>query len=184
MSADGITWRCDWKIQRWDEDAVAYLTKKLGRAPIGADFEAAKIKSYEDSVINGNLLTTAGLTRMTSLILGAGGQAATQTATRIGIGDSTTTPVVGDTALGAATNKLYHVLDSAPTSSAGVMTFVATFGATEANYAWNEFCVDIGTPTVVTSTTVSATLLNHKSFTQGTKASGQSWAMTATITLS
>jgi len=184
MSADGIKWSCAWQVQKWDEEAVAWLTQKLGRTPLGADFEAAGLPTYEHNDIPGNLLTTAGLTRITSLIVGAGGQAASQTAARIGIGDSTTAVAVGDTALGAATNKLYHVLDGAPSTSGGQMTFVATFGSSEANYHWQEFCVDIGTPTVSTSTTVSACLLNHKLSDQGTKTSGQSWTATCTITLS
>jgi hypothetical protein len=61
----------------------------------------------------------------------------------------------------------------------------ATFGTADGNFAWNEWGSDVGTATVTSSNTVNAVLLNHKtSIAQGTKASGQTWSATATITLS
>jgi hypothetical protein len=71
-----------------------------------------------------------------------------------------------------------------PSTSAGVITFKSTFASADGNYAWNEWGIDIGTPTVTSSATVAACLLNHKtSAALGTKTAGSSWAFTATITL-
>jgi hypothetical protein len=72
-----------------------------------------------------------------------------------------------------------------PSVSAGVITFKSTFASADGNFAWNEWGIDVATATVASGTTVGACLLNHKtSAALGTKASGSSWAFTATITLS
>ena len=184
MSADRFNWNCNWSVRKWDEDAVEYLTRKLGRAPKGADFAAARIDPYEDNFIAGNLLTTAGLGRITSLITGSGGTAFNTANSRIGVGDGTTAVAIGDTdlsALSGATHRFFQLVDSAPGHTDGVMTFVATFGSSDGNFHWQEFGIDNGT---ASGTTVTAPLLNHKLSDQGTKTSGQSWTATATVTLS
>src|SRR3954464_1416121 len=126
MSNDLLSWSAAWDVQKYDEDAVAWLTQKLGRTPQGADFQAASIDPYEDNHVPGNLLTTAGLTRITSLITGAGGVAFTNTTARIGTGNGAGTAAVGDVALSAAagsTNQWWQIMDSGkPTTSAGVIT--------------------------------------------------------------
>lgn len=150
--------------------------------------EDLTVDPYEIVEVEGNLLTTAGLTRITSLILGAGGQAATATAARIGVGNSSTAAAVGQTDLQAAAgaaNRQFKVMDATyPQSSAGVMTFRSTFGTTEANFTWAEWCIDIGAPTVTDGTTVNATMLNRAVQALGTKTSAGTWVATATITLS
>lgn len=185
MSDQGIKWSPRATVEKWDSDQTEWVKGKTGLvAPKAFHFKALGIKPVETAEDEGNLLTTAGLTRITSLITGGGGQAASQTATRIGVGDGAGSAVVGDTNLGG-TNKYFNILDSAPAVSGGVITFVATFASANGNFAWNEWGIDIGTPTVTSGTTVNATLLNHKtSAALGTKASGASWAFTATITLS
>lgn len=187
--AEPVTWSVLWGVHKFDEDATAYLCEKLGRAPQFADFEAARIDPYEVGQVERNLLTTAGLTRITSLITGAGGQALTNTAGRIGVGNGVSTAAVGDTDLSAAagtTNRYFQPFDATyPTTAAGVITAYATFASANGNFAWNEFGIDIGTPTVTGGATVNAVLLNHKtSIAQGTKVSGQSWTAQCTITLS
>lgn len=188
-AADPVNWKCTWGVQKWDEDAVAWLTAKLGRTPQGADFEAVGIAPFEANVIENNLLTTAGLTRITSLIVGGGGQAMDNTHTRIGVGNGAGTAAVGDTDLSAAagsTNRWFQVLDATyPTTAAGVITLKATFGSADGNFAWNEFGIDVNTAAAAVGNTVVAPLINHKtSIAQGTKTSGQSWTASATITLS
>jgi hypothetical protein len=180
-------WNIDIGVTKWDAEATAWLTRRLGRAPVAADFEAAKVKAYEDNVHHGNLLTTAGLTRITSLIVAGGGQALTNTSGRIGVGNSSTAAAVGQTDLSAAagsTNRWFNILDATfPTVAAGVITAKATFLSADGNFAWNEFGIDIGTPTVTSANTVNATLLNRAVISQGTKTAGQSWTASATITL-
>jgi hypothetical protein len=189
MQGDTVLWSPVWTIERWDADQTAWLAERLGRAPLADDFYRAGIASDATTLVEGNLLTTAGLNRMTSLIIAGGGQAPTNTAARIGVGDGAGSAAVGDTDLSAAagsTHRWFQAMDATfPTQSNGLMTFKSTFASADGNFAWNEFGIDIGTPTVTSGNTVNATLLNHKtSIAQGTKASGQTWAATATITLS
>lgn len=189
MFNQGINWRAHALVEKWDEDATKWVAGRAGLLePKASHFKALKVKPYEVTERPNNLLTTAGLTRISNLIIGTGStQAATQTATRIGVGDGSTTAVIGDTDLSAAaggTHRQFNILDSAPSVSGGVMTFISTFTSGLANFTWSEWGIDIGTPTVSAGTTVSAVLLNHKSSAAlGTKSSG-SWAFTATVTLS
>jgi len=179
-------WSCNWGVRKFDEDATAHLAARLGRDPLAADFDAAKIDPYEVAEVERNLLTTAGLQRITNLIIGAAGQALTATSGRIGVGDATTpAAAVGDTNLAAATNRQFQPFDAGyPTAVGGVITVQSTFGGTVANFAWNEFGIDIGTPTVAAGTTVNAVLLNHRvGIAQGTKTSGQTWVAQSTITI-
>lgn len=188
MSRDALLWRPVATIRRYAEDDVARLTGILGRDPLDDDFLFAGVR-YEESVCEGNLLTTAGLTRITSLITAAGGQGLVATSGRLGAGDGAGTAAVGDTDLSASagsTHRWFQVLDATyPSSAAGVISMKATFASADGNFAWNEWCTDIGAPTVSSGNTVSATLLNHKtSFAQGTKTAGQAWTLSVTITLS
>jgi hypothetical protein len=189
---ESLLWSPRIRVDKYSPDQVEYAVRKIGRqrAPQGDDFARLGIAPDEVAEAEGNLLTTAGLTRITSLIIGGGGQAATNTAARIGVGDSTTAAAVGDTDLGAAagsTHRWFQVMDATyPTVSAGVMTFRSTFGTADGNFTagWQEFGIDIGTPTVSSANTVNATLLNHKIVSLGTKVSGATWTCTATISIS
>ncbi len=179
-------WSAHAAVDKWDADQTTWATRRLNRAPVAADFADLHIRPAEMAEVAGNLATTAGLTRITSLIIGGGGQAATNTSARLGVGDSTTAATVADTDLGAAsgsTHRWFQVMDATyPQTSAGVITFKSSFGGSDGNFAWQEWCVDIGTPTVSSGATVNATMLNHKIASLGTKASG-TWALTATLTI-
>jgi hypothetical protein len=65
--------------------------------------------------------------------------------------------------------------------SGNVVTFTAAFGSGVANFAWEEWGIDNGT---TDGTTVVAPLLNRRVEAMGTKASGSTWTVTATITVS
>ncbi len=135
-------------------------------------------KAYEEVPIEGNLLLNEGINAMLTL-LAAGTETAYNNANaRIGVGDSTTAEAASQTGLQAATNFLYKAMDAGyPTFGTNQqIVFRSTFGGTEANFAWNEFTVDNG-PTPTKN-------LNRKVSAQGTKASGQTWQITLTITIS
>jgi hypothetical protein len=61
--------------------------------------------------------------------------------------------------------------------SAQTITWRAVFASGDANYAWNEF-------TIVNASTDTGTNLNRKTSAQGTKASGQTWTLDVTLTIS
>jgi hypothetical protein len=188
-AADTVKWQASLRIDRYTAEQTTQVREQTGVvAPIAEDFAFFGIKP-ETTVVGSNLLTTAGLTRLTSLLTGGGGQALTNTACRLGLGNGAGSAVVGDTDLGAtagSTNRWFQIMDATyPTVAAGVITFRATFGTADGNFAWNEWGIDVGAPTVTSGNTVAALLFNHKtSIAQGTKASGQTWVATATITIS
>lgn len=181
--------RTVWTIDRFDAEDVEWLARKMEVTPYFnfelADFKRHGVPSYKTTEF-GNLLTTAGLNRLTSLLIGGGGQAMTNTATRIGVGNGTTAAAVGDTNLSGA-SKWFQIMSATyPQQSNGVVTLQAAFASGDGNFAWDEFGIDIGTPTVTSSATVAALLFNHKvaAGAQGTKAAGQVWTATATVTFS
>lgn len=188
---DSVKWVPLASVAKYSPDQVALATAQLGHEPDGFELETL-FAEPEDGTFEsvGNELTTAGLTRITSLINGAGGQALTNTATRIGVGNGSTAFAVGNTDLSAAagsTNRYFMTMTATyPSTSAGVITARASFGTADGNFAWNEWGLDIGTPTVTAGTTVNATLVNRKvpAGGMGTKASGAVWDFTVTITLS
>jgi len=98
----------------------------------------------------------------------------------IGVGDSATAYAATQTDLVAGVNKAYSVVDSAPTIATNVLTFVATFGTSEANFAWNEWGVFNSAGVAPTGGDI---MLNRKVESLGTKTSAQSWEITATLTV-
>lgn len=186
---DGIAWRTTTLLEKFSASQVDYARRLLGHEPDGAALRMLTGVPENGAVVDptSNALTTAGLARLTSLLTAGGGQALTATACRLGVGDSSTVFAAGQTDLQASagsTHRQFNVMDATyPSISGGVITFKATFATGEANFVWNEWCVDVGAPTVTQGTTVNALMLNRKVQALGTKASG-SWALTATVTLS
>lgn len=184
-----VKWHPKVRVEKFDDEQTAWVAKRSGIvAPRGDDFAALGVKPLDIALDEGNLLTTAGLTRLTALLTATGStQAITNTSARIGVGNSTTAANVADTDLGAAagsSNRYFQPMDATyPTVSGGVVTLKATFGTSDGNFAWDEWGIDVGTPTVAGGTTVAALLFNHKIASLGTKSSG-SWAFTVTVTFS
>lgn len=178
-------------VDKFDRHQLAAAAKWHGiryREPNGDELLAWATANHidvESVEVEGNLLTTAGLTRITSLITGAGGTAYNAANTRIGVGDDATAAAIGNTdltAIAGSTHRQFALADnSTPTTSAGVITIRATFGTSLANFHWQEWGVDNGT---ANGTTVTAPLLNHKVTDLGTKTSASSWVFTITITFS
>lgn len=185
--AEGIDWHCDWQVRRWDEEATAWAMRLLGGIqPDEAAFDLLKVRPYLETEVCGNLLTTAGLGRIATLVTAGTGNLISSTTARVGVGNGAGTAAIGDTDLSASAGSANRWFQTCTvTIPSNVWTFAATFGTADGNFAWNEFGIDIGTATVTSGATVNAVLLNHKtSIAQGTKASGQTWTATATITLS
>jgi hypothetical protein len=185
---DRYTWNIEWFTHKFDSEMTSWLTERLGREPLFADFANEQMKPFEVGHVEKNLLTTAGLGRITNLITGGGGQALTNTSGRIGVGNGAGTAAIGDTDLSASAgsaNRWFRVFDATyPTISGGAITAYATFPSADGNFAWNEYGIDIGTPTVTSAATVNAVLLNHKtSIAQGTKTAGQTWTAQSVITI-
>lgn len=171
-------------VEKYSQGAVDYVRSETGIYEPSGDVLARYVKPYDVVGITGNLLTTVGLDRLTNLLIGGGGQALTATSCRLGVGDDVTAAAVADNDLSTTTNQYYRVMDATyPQQSNGVVTFKSTFGGSDANFAWQCWGVDVGTPTVTSSGTVAGTLFNRKVASMGTKASG-TWTLTVTVTFS
>lgn len=140
-----------------------------------ADFEAGI--PYAEEHFEENLLLTEGITVALNLIGGITATAFSNANAFLGVGDSSAAESVGQTDLQASTNKTYKAMEATyPQVSVNVITWRAVFGSADANYAWNEF-------TVANGSSGSATNLNRKVSSQGTKASGQIWTLDLQMTL-
>lgn len=182
-----------WNIKRWDAEQTDWAGVHLGGGdrfvqPTAEDFQALGILPYEESEFSGNLITNAGWTRLMSLLTN---QSATQaldaTHTRIGVGDATTpAEAYADTDLAAvagSTHRWFQPVSGAGTLGTRTLAWSATFGTADGNFAWNEAGIDVTTGTATAGNTVGALLFNHKvAIAQGTKASGQTWTPTLTLT--
>lgn len=183
---DGVKWTAHAVIRKYDEQATARARAAGIDNPTDEDFTRLGIDPYETAEVENNLLTTAGIARLASLITAGGGTAVTSTTARVGVGDGAGTAAVGDTDLGALAGSTHRWFQTCTvTTPSGVITLVAAFGGSDGNFAWNEWAVDVDTATRTSGNTVGALLLNHKTgFGQGTKTAGQTWTFTGTITLS
>jgi hypothetical protein len=157
-------WRCRFLLSKYRED--------MGQCK---DSEFRQLfRPYEVIYGEGNCLLNSGIDEMWDLICGDSADHFNEAGAQIGVGDSTTAADATQTDLQAATNKTYKGMDEGyPTSTSQKATFKASFGASEANYAWNEWVVKQST---------SGKCLNRKVESLGTK-SGGTWTLQVEITL-
>lgn len=84
-----------------------------------------------------NLFLTAGISEVLKLAVGASATPFNATNARLCVGDGNTSASAGQTDL-QGTNKFRQLVDAAPTVNNNTVTFVATFAAANANFAWRE----------------------------------------------
>lgn len=185
--------RTDFMVERWDAEQTEWARRKI----IAADwydpaveltpriFAELGVGPYSVTVDeNCNMILQAG---WVALLGGIAGTSITTkfgaTVGRIGVGDSATAAAYAQTDLQASTNKYYQLVSGAPTIATGsapaTLTFSAVFGTANGNFAWAEFISDEGTAS--NTGPVVATCLNRGVSAQGTKAAGQTWTATETI---
>jgi hypothetical protein len=166
-----FNWKPVWKITKYDTDINSYNNR---------DEFFKNNRPYDEVIIDGNIMLNTGINEVWDLVTGAGGTAFDNSNAKLGVGDSATAESAAHTGLQAVTNKFYRAMDPGyPTSTSQKVTFVSSFGGAEANYAWNEFCVNNGATDESTGVR-----LNRKVSAQGTKTNGQTWILTLEITLS
>jgi hypothetical protein len=177
-------WIGEYKLTKW---AFATEIREEAEADLRAGFTKEQIlfkyghdRAYleSDAVIGENLLLNEGINAMLTLLAGGGGTAFNNANAYIGVGDSSTAASASQTALQAASNKLYKAMDGGyPTyGTSQQIVFRSTFASGDANFAWNEF-------TVANGSSDAGTNLNRLVSSQGTKTSGQTWQVTLTITI-
>jgi hypothetical protein len=166
-SKESAKWLCRFRLSKYHEDITSYRGRELAFHRI--------FRPYEVIDGEGNLLLNSGIDEMWDLIVGDSANHFNNASAQIGVGDSSTPASPSQTDLQAATNKTYKGMESGyPTSTTQKATFKASFGDSEANYAWNEWVVKQST---------SSKCLNRKVESLGTKASG-TWTLEVNITLS
>jgi hypothetical protein len=174
-----IGWKAQWRIHRF-KDASGEIARAL-QAGIPVEkatrmFNTAFLgkEDFED-----NIGLNEGLGELIDIICGLGTPVKwDNTNARLGVGDSNVAENASQTGLQAATNKTWKAMDTSyPQRSAQTAEWRATFGSSDANYAWEEY-------TVVNAADDSGKNLNRKVASKGTKASGETWTLSLKITFS
>jgi len=160
-------WLCRYRLSKYHEDIESFR---------GREGEFHRLfKPYEAIEGEGNCLLNSGIDEIWDLVTGASANHYDNTNAQIGVGDSNTAANATQTDLQAATNKTYKGMETGyPTSTTQKVTFKASFGSSEANYAWEEWVVKHST---------SAICLNRKVESLGTKSTG-TWTLEVQISLS
>lgn len=192
--------RTDFKVERWDADATRYVQRRVrdsGKFRPGIDlvpsvFRFFRVKPYQTTIdYNCNLIVQAGWVALLGGVAGTTMSPKFGAANaRIGVGTSSTaaayaqTTLQGDTGA-ASTTSYFKLCSGAPTIATGsapaTLTFSSVFGTAVANFAWQEFGTDAGTADSVSNATTGGTFFNRGVSSQGTKAAGQTWTATETI---
>jgi len=150
---------------------------KIEKFSPGVDPQSGKPYEVIEST---NLFLTAGINEIWSLVTGASTNHFDNTSAQIGIGnDKTTAPAAGQTDL-QGTQKTYKSMDAGyPTTPAnGEVQFKATFGPNDANYEWGEFVIKHATSGIC----INRSTNNGNGW--GTKNSGETWTVTAKLSIS
>jgi hypothetical protein len=167
---DAARWQVKTEIAKFDGDWTPEQID-AGEAP----------KPFEVVQDEGNLLLIGGVSLLWELAIGNRAVGALEylnnANARIGVGTSSTAEVDTNTSLTAGVFKAMDATypthtDSTGTSASKTLTFRSTFASADANQAWNEWGIDNGTRQ-----------LNRKVAANGTKASGQTWQFTVTVTI-
>lgn len=177
--------KTEWRIDKF-LDSTGEIAKLL-RA--GASVEDVR-RMFPDAFLGceteeGNITLREGLYLLTGIISGIDTTSAKWDASNayLGVGDSSASEDASQTGL-QGSNKTYKGMDSGyperavnESATEQYVEWRATFGANDANYAWNEF-------TVANGNSDAAKNLNRKVTSKGTKASGETWTLSLKITFS
>ena len=178
---DCAKWQAHLRLDKYEGEVTAAQID-AGEAPA----------PYETIERDGNLLLIGGVSALWQFAVGNGTTTADQELSyysnaraTIGVGDSSTAAADTQTALQAATNRLYKAMDatyplhtdSDSSGAAKTITFRSTFGTGDANFAWQEWGIFNST------THNTGRGLNRKVESLGTKTSAATWVLTITLTI-
>ena len=147
-----------------------------------ANEEAFKANALDDCIIDeGNLIVYGGYSALWDLLIGAANVSAFNNSNaHIGVGDDDTSAAIGQTDLQAVSNTFYSPMASTyPQHTDGTgesnasLVFRSTFGADDANFAWEEWGIF--------NASTSGRMLNRRVAVLGTKANPAIWTFTVTL---
>lgn len=154
-------WRVEWRVEKWFDTAK----KMAGFAP--------------DEVVcdTQNIILDAGANEMLKLISGTGGTPFDATNGYIMVGTDTSPENASQVGvLATGSNRATAKIDSGyPSVTGRQVTYRASFGDNEANFAWNEASIMNGNGT-------NAISMNRKVSALGTKTTG-TWTIQITVSL-
>lgn len=137
-----------------------------------------KNKPFEVSKFNGNIMLNEGINELWRVLCSSNGTKYDNSNSYLGVGEDSTAESATQTGLQGSSLTFKSMDEGYPIyGSSQKATWKATFGSTEANNDWNEFCIANGNSN-------SAKLLNRKVSSQGTKTSSEVWELTLQIVLS
>lgn len=176
---DRIGWKARWRIDKFrdPDDVIAErLQSGLRMSEVLQLHKEAFLGTEE---WDANVALNEGLQELIDIICGLGTPTKWDNSNaRLGVGDSNAAENATQTGLQAATNKTFKAMDATyPQRSSQMAEWRATFGTSDANYAWEEY-------TVVNAASDSGKNLNRKVASKGTKSSGESWTLSLQITFS
>jgi len=167
-----------WQIHKfYDPDGLIAKLSQQG-ASIQELIEKFKDRFIGEEKFEGNIFLNEGINLIWTLVCGGSGTPFNNANSYLGVGNGSTSEDASQTGL-QGTSKLYKKVDVGYPQYGTDQKAVwrATFGGTEANFAWNEF-------TVANGSSDTAINLNRKVVSKGTKTSGSTWILTLTLTLS
>jgi hypothetical protein len=163
---DVVRWRCRTRVEKYADDAAH-----------------AAGEPYEVIEEDGNLLMYGGTSALWHRLTGGTTLTAfDNTNAYIGVGDSSAAAAATQTDLQAATNKLRRGMEATypqhtdgTGSSNATVSFKSSFGASDANFAWNEWALF--------NASSAGRMLNRRVTALGTKTSGTTWTLTISLSL-
>ena len=170
-----------WQIHKWrrygdERDQQLYKLLRQGASPEQLTRMGFELEAVEE--FRGNVLLNEGIQLLEDIITGLDTTSNKWDSdhANLGVGNGTTSENASQTGLQGTQIKYKGMDDGFPSRSGQTISWRATFGDTEANFAWEEFTVANGDDN-------SATNLNRKRESKGTK-SGGNWTLTLQITFS
>lgn len=205
-------WRLDWTCEKWDQDKVNHVMRKMDREdridgnfiphnlggkmvyrPRADGLPSDFLREYgidpdEEILVPGNLLLNEGIQRLIDLLIAAGGVSYNNANAFIGVGDTATAEAATQTELqatAAAANRFYKAMNATyPIRTLQSCDWRSDFTTTEANFVWNEWTIAAGTTGASGAGFLTGTTnLNRKVQSLGTKTTG-TWTLTGTVTIS
>ncbi len=176
---DKISWKAKWRIDKFkDPEGEIANALQAGMSTVSAMHLYAEAFLCTEE-FEANIALNEGLQELIDIVCGLGTPTKwDNTNARLGVGDSNTAENATQTGLQAATNKIYKAMDTSyPARTNQTAEWRATFGTSDANYAWEEY-------TVVNAASDTGKNLNRKISSKGTKASGETWTLSLQITFS
>jgi len=165
-----------WKILKFDDPTGEI--ERISKSGLMTPEKLAEI--YKDKLqgkeqFEGNVILDEGANALWTLVCGGTATHFGSANAYIGVGDGTTAESNTHTGL-QGVNIQYVAVDSVSFGSDRKATWQATFGGTLANFAWEEITVANGADN-------TATNLNRKVQSMGTKSAGATWIAILEITI-